>query len=330
MCELCTAPGTVQFWYNIPLNTSENRGVSVEMEDSQLSNIELTYHWTTTTSHSLSAWASGAAVWHTLMEEVAFSHRHVLHLMFALTALHLAHCRATRRKEYTATANQHYESALTCVTRAIANINAENCDAILLSVQLICFVSWARGPQPGEYLAFGENGRSEWLVMFRGIRTTLESFGQQNFHKRHGSAAKAKSRPLVSTAEPMGYESQLSELHEHISIASPSSQIEENVRAVNILQECYSNRYGGVDSEYHVAFAWLYKMSDGFLDQLQQCDPLPLIIYAHFVVLMQDMERFWYMKGWTHHVMSGIFGAMDAEHRAWIEWPMAKVGWIAP
>lgn len=36
------------------------------------------------------------------------------------------------------------------------------------------------------------------------------------------------------------------------------------------------------------------------------------------------------MKGWTHHVMSGIFEALATEHRAWIRWPMTTVGWIAP
>jgi hypothetical protein len=250
--------------------------------------------------------------------------------MFALTALHLAHCRMNRREEYIATADQHYERALTSVTQAMANVNTENCEAILLSVQLICFVSWARGPQPGEYLAFGENGRSDWLIMFRGIRTTLESFGRHNFSKRHGSAVKARGRPLPPTVEPMGYEAQLSELCEHISVTSLPSESQENSRAVAILQECYANRYGGVDSEYHVAFAWLYRMSDNFLDQLQRRDPIPLIIYAHFVVLMHDMERFWYMKGWTYHVMEGIYMTLENEHRAWIRWPMAKVGWIVP
>jgi hypothetical protein len=304
--------------------------VLTDPEDLPIPEIELTYHWSTTTSQSLSAWGSGAAVWQTLLEEVALTHRHVLHLMFALTALQLAQCRANRREHYYAIAEQHYERALTSVTQAIANINTENCDAILLSVQLICFVSWARGPQSGEYLAFGANGRSDWLVMFRGIRTTLEGFGQHNFLKRHGTSVKTKCRPLPPIEEPMNYKIQLAELHEHVSATSLISEVGDNVRAVDILQECYSNRYDGVDSEYHVVFAWLYRMSDDYLDRLQQRDSIPLIVYAHFVVLMNEMEKFWYMKGWTHHVMGGIHEALENEHRAWIRWPMAQVGWIAP
>jgi hypothetical protein len=269
-------------------------------------------------------------VWQKLLEDVALRHPHVLHLMFALTALQLAHCRPSRQEAYTVTANQHYERALAIVTHALANISTHNCDAILLSVQLICFVHWARGPQSGEYLAFSDHGRSDWLVMFRGIRTTLESFGQNNFTNTHARALRSKSRPLPSMTGPLSYKVQLSELNEHVSVTSSSSGRDENVRAVQILQDCYSSRYDGVDSEYHVVFAWLYRMSDSFLDRLQQHDPIPLIIYAHFVVLMHEMEQFWYMKGWTHHVMGGVSEALGSEHSVWIRWPMAQVGYIAP
>jgi hypothetical protein len=254
----------------------------------------------------------------------------VLHLIFAFTALHLATCRPDRKESYTATANRHYERALALVTPEIARLGPDNCDAVLQSVQLICFVNWARGPQAGEYLAFGRHGRSEWLVMFRGIRTTLSAFETSTFTKTHAPAVQTKGRPLPPTDGPFEYEKHLEELKQHIDFVSEPSDREDNVHSVQILEEMYSNRYRGKDGEYHVSFGWLYRMSQDFLDRLQQCDPLPLIIYAHFVVLMHDMEKFWYMKGWTHHVMSGIFEALPAQHRSWIRWPMASVGWIAP
>jgi hypothetical protein len=304
--------------------------VSLESVDLRISEIELTYHWSTTTSQSLSAWESGATVWRTLMEEVALNYRYVLHFMFALTALQLAHCRADRGAEYRRIADQHYNRALAGVTHSMKNISSDNCDSILISAELTCLVHFAIGPQTGDYLAFADYGTSGWLVMFRGIRTTLESFGRDNFTKTHVPAVKSKNRPLPAMDEPLRYAKQLKELHEHVSVTSPSSESKGNVRAVEILQDCYSSRYGGIDSEYHVAFAWLYKMSDDFLNRLQQRDALPLIIYAHFVVLMHEMEKFWYMKGWTHHIMRGIFEALDREQTPWIRWPMARVGWIGP
>jgi hypothetical protein len=265
------------------------------------------------------------------MADIGFENPFVLHLMFALTALHLAHCRPGQRTKYTKTADHHYERALLLVTPEIANLSPTNCDAVLVAVQMICFISWGRGPQPGEYLAFGRDKPSDWLIMFRGIRTTLGSIQIQQFVKTHVPAKKSHNRPLPAQDVPEGYPEQLDELREHvasISIDTPSHQ--EDIEAVDILREMYDNRYQGVDTEYHVAFGWLYRMTEGFLERLQQHDPISMIIYAHFVVLIRALEQFWYMQGWTHHIIAGIWDLMPREHRAWLDWPIKRIGWIKP
>lgn len=201
-----------------------------------------------------------------------------------------------------------------------------------MSVQLICFVCLARGPQPSDYLAFGKSGRSEWLIMFRGIRTTLETVGSEHFQKTHSGRTRAGAkggRPLPDLNTPEGFTFQLEELRKHVGILTTAeTEREDDVHAVDVLIECYTNRYSGKDGEYHIVFAWLYRMPEGFLERMQRQEPAPLIIYAHWAVLLMELERFWYMKGWTHHVMAGIWDILADEHRIWIRWPMGQVGWI--
>lgn len=274
---------------------------------------------------------TSGTTWQTQMAEIGFENPYVLHLMFALTALHLAHCRPDRRVQYTATADRHYERALTLVTPVLANLSSENCDAVLVAVQMICFISWGRGPQPGEYLAFGREKRSDWLVMFRGIRTTLSSIESSQFTKSHAPDIRRKGRPLPAQEAPDQYERQLDELREHVDFVTKDTTChKEDLKSVDILREMFDNRYKGIDGEYHVSFGWLFRMTDGFLDRLQQRDPIPMIIYAHFVVLIRVLEQFWYMQGWTHHVMNGIWDLLPREHRPWLDWPIKSVGWIKP
>ncbi|XPS69862.1 hypothetical protein M3J09_002114 [Ascochyta lentis] len=296
-----------------------------------ISDIELTYHYTTSTCFTVSPWATSGINWQHQMAEIGFENPYVLHLMFAFTALHLAHCRPTRREQYVATADHHYEQALILVTPEIANLGPSNCDAVLAAVQMICFISWGRGPQPGEYLAFGRDKRSDWLMMFRGIRTTLSSISRKEFAKTHAPATNNKSRPLPAQEAPAGYEKQLDELREHVDFVSKDTpHHEEDTEAVDILREMYNNRYQGIDTEYHVAFGWLYRMTDSFFERLQQRDPTAMIVYAHFVVLISALEQFWYMQGWTHHVMDGIWESLPREHRAWLDWPAKRIAWIRP
>jgi hypothetical protein len=130
---------------------------------------------------------------------------------------------------------------------------------------------------------------------------------------------------------PEEYGKHLDELRAHIGFVTKDTPThEDDVHAVDILREMYDNRYQGVDGEYHVSFGWLFRMTDDFLERLQQRDPYPMIIYAHFVVLIRVLEQFWYMQGWTHHVMSGIWKLIPREHRAWLDWPIKRIGWIKP
>ncbi|KAJ4303840.1 hypothetical protein N0V90_002741 [Kalmusia sp. IMI 367209] len=313
-----------------PTSPSEAPASSTPFGQLNVNDIELMYHWTTSTSTTVSAQTAGVTFWRTQVTEIALQHSHVLRLIFTITAIHLARFRPQRQDYYIALADHHYATALPTVTSELSHIHQDNCDAVLLSVQLICFIAWARGPQPGEYLAFGETGRSQWLIMFRGIRTTFETMGYDNFTRSRAPNIRAKGKPLPEFNPPLQYEEPLAELRDYIIYASEPSMKEFNLGAHSILLECYTNRYGGVDSEYHVVFAWLYKMEDEFLEALQRHDAVPLVIYAHFALLMNDMEGFWYMKGWTYHVLGGIWGILRDEDRVHVRWPMEVAGWIPP
>ncbi|KAH8707658.1 hypothetical protein GQ44DRAFT_752829 [Phaeosphaeriaceae sp. PMI808] len=297
--------------------------------DLSLAEIELMYHWTTSTAKTLSAHDVGAVFWQTNVTELGLTHHYVLHLIFAITALHLAYCRPARYDEYTAKANQHYAKAILVVTSELSQLNQRNCDAVLLSVQLISFIGWARGPQPGEFLAFGASQRSEWLMMFRGIRTTMESLDYDAFTKSHTPQMRMRGKLPQHTIH-LAFEQPLADLRDYIQYASSPSRLASNLSALELLLECYGNRYNGTDSEYHTVFGWLFKMEDEFLDAMQRGDAIPLVLYAYFVVLLNDLERFWYMKGWTTHVLSGIWGKLSDEDKGHLRWPNRIVGWIPP
>jgi hypothetical protein len=254
---------------------------------------------------------------------------HVLRLIFAFTALHLAQCRPTRRAEYTAKANQHYAKALKVVTSELANMNKKNCDAALICVELICLIGWARGPQPGEFLVFGANGRSEWLIMFRGIRTTMETLGYDAFNKSLIPQMRVGGNIVQQMSRP-AFEKPLADLRNYMGHASSPAHIDSNLSALDLLTQCYNNRYSGVDADYFLVFTWLFKLDDSFLERMQIHEAAPLVLYAYFVVLLDDLERFWYMQGWTRHVLGGIWETLKDEDRGQIRWPMEVLGWIHP
>ncbi|PVI00572.1 hypothetical protein DM02DRAFT_671889 [Periconia macrospinosa] len=333
-CNFATAT-TPDSGSSHPLSSAEPTAspineASLVPTDLGLPEIELIYHWTAATAKTLSLQDPGAKFWQTNVTETALTHYYLLHLIFAITALHLAYCRPSRHEEYTAKANQHYDKALPAVTSELSRLNHDNCDAVLLSVQLISFVGWARGPQPGEFLAFSSaNERSEWLIFFRGIRSTLETLDYNSFKKSLLPQMSARGKILPPNTRPT-FERPLANLRDYIQFASPHDRLASNLVALELLLECYHNRYDGVDSEYHLVFSWLFRMEEDFLEAMQKHEAVPLVLFAHFAVLMNDMEGLWYMKGWTTHVLHGIWGILGEEHKVHIRWPIEAVGWIPP
>lgn len=71
-------------------------------------------------------------------------------------------------------------------------------------------------------------------------------------------------------------------------------------------------------------------MREEFLEAMQRHDAVPLVLYAHFVVLMHELDGFWYMKGWATHVLGGIWEVLRDEDRRCVRWPCAVVGWVPP
>lgn len=167
--------------------------------------------------------------------------------------------------------------------------------------------------------------------MFRGIRTTREIMGTDYLR------VKCPERPLRLDKEPPEFEKAITELKDWIQhVSSTESECYENLQNVDLLMKCFRGRYGGLENELLLVFAWLFKSSEEFLVRLQNYDPIPLIVYAYFTVLLGDMERLWYVafnvpfqfspllisnryiKGWTAHVLSGIYEILPVEYRVMI------------
>ena len=119
------------------------------------------------------------------------------------------------------------------------------------------------------------------------VSRNTDNTGYDNFTRSRLPNIRAKGRPLPQVAGSLSYEEPLAELREYIQYASCSpSAMDHSLSAHQLLLECYSNRYGGIDGEYHVVFAWLYRMEEEFLEALQRHEAVPLVLYAHFALLM--------------------------------------------
>lgn len=136
--------------------------------------LQLFHHYLISTYRTLTDEASDPYdVWSIHIPQWGIAFPSILHLMLALSALHLGHEKPELRHQYVMQANDHFTFGIRSVTTVLSQLNSENCQLIYMSAVMICLVYFGHGPRPGEYLVFSSQGQAEWLVLMRGVRSIL-------------------------------------------------------------------------------------------------------------------------------------------------------------
>ncbi|KAJ5740587.1 hypothetical protein N7493_000459 [Penicillium malachiteum] len=273
-------------------------------------------------------------LWQKHLPEWGIEFPPILHLILALSALHLGHEQPSLRDKYIQEADNHFTFGIRSVRAIISQLNAENCQRIYISAVLICFIYFGRGPRAGEYLVFSDTGPAEWIVLMQGVKLILQSHHEKVF----SGLLEPQDEEVVYELTP----AMRSELHEHtvhlqaVQRFVEEQNIDEAERSMynsaitdlfEITRKVYEKVSGGksgvalMDS----VIGWLYRRPEEFILRLQQKDSYGLVILAYWALLLKYIESTWFMEGWSKHVLSGVEGSLHGEYRPWIEWPLRKV-----
>ncbi|KAF2136472.1 uncharacterized protein K452DRAFT_313167 [Aplosporella prunicola CBS 121167] len=325
-----------------------------------LTDLELLHNYYVRTSKTFGE-ASTFIFWEINAPQIGFSYPFVLHLILGFSALHIARTLSTSqadRERYIFLADQHYGVAIDAVTELLPRINTTNGHALYLAAMLICFFSFARGPQPDEFIAFSAHGPAEWLGLYKGMRFVVETSGNVLFEGPLAPMLRAarrslpkglthndECRPVTDPDAPSlrpGEHERMQALRPLVDAPSP---FREAYRlALDNLSCWYTPGYldgssssggnsddctddAGAGSRLPLFFTWIYILRDDFVACLQAKEPIALIVFAHFAVLLRRFDSLWVLAGWAQHIISGIYDFLDEGWRGWLAWPAEQIGW---
>ncbi|OTA63107.1 hypothetical protein K449DRAFT_414151 [Hypoxylon sp. EC38] len=305
---------------------------SASFEDPRALNVddlELIYHFTRDDSLSL---GNGEA-WRDEVIRLGFEHNYVLHLVLALSALHLATLRPSQSTKYEELADSHSALGLRLVTDLLPNLNRDNCHALYFATSLVCFVTLGKRSTRGHLLIMADGWEVAWWNMFRGVRYVIETVGIENVL----DAVKPlpvnveEQREEQPGSRVVHWEEPISKIADLISQTShPDTKLYQKV--LTDLSRCFCETYGTAESptgslngRFEVVIGWLYRMEDDFAARLKERQPISLIILAHFAVLFHSLEYVWCLKGWASHILASIRDTLDADYVFWLDWPAEAV-----
>jgi hypothetical protein len=295
--------------------------------------LELLHHYQSRTALTL----GDTPLWRDRVPPLAFRYHCVLHLILALSALHKLRLDPSESGRFEAKAEAHFVVGLRQAMDLLPTLNENNCTALYIATVLICSCTFAKRPRRQHLLVIAGRNEVAWWELFRGVRFVVERIGIAAIF-----AGELGPLPPEVPVEPfivdhiefdfVDWEEPLGKLAELVPLAAEPAR-DMCQKMLSLLSWCFEEIYGTsarrksrIEGRFEVVMAWLYYISDEFVLCLWEKEPVPLVLLAHFTVLLQLLERFWYMRGWGAHVLQGVSEILDPNYAPWLEWPTTQIG----
>jgi hypothetical protein len=325
-----TSGGSSASHHHTPTNQSTPPSLPLNMED-----LELLHNFSTSTCYTITRVPEIRNIWRISVPQLAFSHDFVMHAILALSALHLARYRPDKVDFHVSQAVSHYQAALGVATSILLHVNEENCSALHIFSSVTCIIALASPQKPGNFFLVGEQGVAEWLLLVRGVRSIIDSSHEWLYNGILGPMFKIPERMhrrRVANGDDSPSENEhLLELRQlirgtvtdHKTLQIYNQTVEELAVSFSLVYNIGPEITGTSET-----FRWILRISQEYLHLLNQGEGEAFVILAYFCVLLKQMDCFWWMEGWSIHLISGIYDSLDEEHRLWLRWPMEEIGWV--
>lgn len=275
-------------------------------------------------------------LWREKVPRLAFSNHCVLHLLLAVSALHLARQRSDEAARFELIADGHYSIGLRQIMDILPNLNTENAGALYIASTLVCSYRFAQRPSPGHLLIVSDGAEVAWFELLRGVRMVVETIG---FHAIFAGVLgpmpteQPEEEPPAEkmTERLVEWEPAVRRISDVIAVTNDqNSRIYEKV--VTDLSECFAKTFGtaqkpphAFDGKMEIIIAWVYRMEVEFVECLKEKKHVALLILTHFVVLLKTLDWLWYMDGWASHILHGVALYLGPEFADFLRWPREEI-----
>ncbi|CAG7972104.1 unnamed protein product [Penicillium salamii] len=300
-----------------------------------LEDFELQHYFLSYTCFTLMEDKESLRFWQSQVPRVGYKNPLVHHLMLALTCFHMSRSDEHDQSHCISRVDYHYGTGLRYLSTCLQNMTAQNSEAIWIGSVLVCFISMARGPQEMNFLFFGGDSPVEWIRLLQGVNviSTMIQRGRTNVPEPPD-----EDRSSASRRKTLAYREGMSRIRRLVEKKAAADPLIDTYRlaAKGLLQAFdsafYDDTYAKHDESSRrpepfgfVLFMWVSTVEQGFWDALQRKEALPLIILAHFGVLMHHMSNAWFSQRWPEHILRGICMFLPKEDRELIQWPLDQI-----
>jgi hypothetical protein len=297
--------------------------------------VQLMYHYSTSTCFTLSDDAARHDVWQRTVPELAFKHDFLLYGLFALAAFH--RCRTTPavtpadRLSLIALGRRYKQWGLTSYIPLMQHSSDDNCHALFAFSLLIGSLCLAELQYDYEDVSSSATDFFTTLVgtshMWSG---TLALAHQHRSTLRQGNLA-----PLLGTdlepgsidTFPNGLRQALESVFDAVRSNSPDLASADTDACLSALQRLglFYPKGGQPMCSRAALIAWPVLGGKDFLDLMQVRDPLALICLAHYGAIVHQNRHVWFLDGLGAKMVSVVLEFIPVCAVKYLEWAVRTV-----
>lgn len=296
-----------------------------------LCDLELLHFYTSSTCFTFSNDPLRRHVWQYVVPQIAFSNDFLLHGLLAVSALHLARVVPEREHTLSAIASGHHAAALPNFRSAIDSVTSQNCQACLIfgtilvvyelgsDISTNClFFSTATNPS--------SPGTIECIQLLRGSAHIVHSY--------YDAITQGPLKPILTwdnldelaaesnPVEPARF-SALSKLWDPMDVSVSATEVEALDEALRWLKIIYTMIITCAKTDpASAALTWPVRVPEFYLLMVDSRQPAALIVLAHFCLLLNKVDDFWWIQGLSRRLLKEIDRILGKQWESWISWPL--------
>lgn len=289
-------------------------------------------------------------MWRTSIPKIALKQRFLMHSIFAVTALHIAHSLSSPlsfqsasdlslqdlslRSSYIDRGIHHHTIALRSYTSNLNSITSSNSASLFACAALVAIFSLNLAvTRPHSDSTGPIDEISRIFMLLRGVRLVLGE--TWDWVRESEIAPFFEGREVDVTIELTGDVAEAVGLLEEWNgrtLPSLSSSPEEEekdrqtyTRAIHGLKECFTLCLSDHRDDGMV-LSWPITVGPEYIALLAARKPMALVILAHYAVVLEEIRDSWWVMGWGRQLIREVEGVLEGEWKGLVEWPLRRIG----
>lgn len=307
------------------LTTAPPDRTAIASETPPWDELELLHHFSTATYATLASRNDLRRMWQIQIPRMAFKHRFLMHGIFSVAALHMAHSHPENKSSYIDRAIRHHNIALQEFTSELQGINQENGTSLFTCAALIgIFALSLAMSRPHEEPTGPIEELTDIFVLLRGAPLVLaemwtwirESEVAPMFAGRRTDESIVLSDDVLNAIKLLEDRNQL--------MSRSDSDRHTYTLAINGLKGCFKLVWSK-ERDNGMVFSWPISVGQEYIAFLRSHQQMALVILAHYAVILNEIRDTWWVMGWGSKLIQELDQVVEDEWKSLLVWPMEMI-----